>query len=299
LMIDRPGIHLQAEPAASWSASGPLAERVLTFARHFAESPGQRNRGQAPYRFLVVEAAPEHVGLGTGTQLGLAVGRCLAAGAGLRMSVADIARSVGRGERSAVGIHGFERGGFLVDGGQARPGTLGTLVARCSLPSDWRVVLARPLGVTGIHGVDERSLVAALRSSRETADALCRLVLLGMLPALAENDVDGFGEALFEFNARAGEPFAAIQGGTYSSAAVAELVSFLRGRRAVGVGQSSWGPTVFAVVDSPEHADKLAGALRQKYAAACEVLVTRAADHGARVDADRGCAMKPGDQSSD
>src|SRR5262249_11800983 len=156
------------------------------------------------------------------------------------------------------------------------------LVARCALPSDWPVVLARPRGVTGTHGVEERSLMAALDDSQRTADSLCRLVLLGMLPALAEKDVDGFGEALFEFNARAGEPFVARQGGTYSSPAVAELVSFLRGRQARGVGQSSWGPTVFAVVGSVEHAEELAGALSQKYAATCDVVVTRAANDGAR-----------------
>jgi beta-RFAP synthase len=291
LMVDRPGVQIQAEPAATWSASGPLAERVLGCARRFVACTRTRKSDATPCRFLIGESSPEHVGLGTGTQVGLAVGKCLAAVYGLRMSAAEIAASVGRGERSAVGIHGFEQGGFLVEGGQARPGTLGPLVARCALPSDWRVVLARPLGVTGTHGVNERSLMVTLHDSKRTADPLSRLVLLGMLPALVENDVDGFGEALFEFNVRAGEPFAAIQGGTYSSPAVAELVSFLRAHNARGVGQSSWGPTVFAVVGGEDGAKELAGALRQKYATVCEVLVTRAADQGARIEADNAGAL--------
>ncbi len=105
-----------------------------------------------------------------------------------------------------------------------------------------------------------------------------------MLPALAEGDEAAFGEALFEFNARAGEPFAAVQGGAYASARVAELIGFLRADGLHGVGQSSWGPTVFAVTPDEDRAAFAVRRLRE----ACglgegEVLVTRACNHGAVV----------------
>src|SRR5262249_32050066 len=75
LMIDEPGIQLTATPASEWSAVGPLGPRALAFARQYAESTEQAT---TPCRIVVHRIAPEHSGLGTGTQLGLAVARALA-----------------------------------------------------------------------------------------------------------------------------------------------------------------------------------------------------------------------------
>jgi beta-RFAP synthase len=147
-----------------------------------------------------------------------------------------------------------------VDGGKGPGDHPAPLVARAEFPPDWRVVLVAPAGGTSWSGERERR---AFAESRRVADPtltgrLCRLLLLGLLPALAERDAVAFGEALHEFNARAGEPFAAAQGGTYSSPAVGAAVRALRGCGAWGVGQSSWGPTVFAVAESEDAAEDLA-----------------------------------------
>src|SRR4051812_20613887 len=77
LMVEHPGIQVRAPPAAAWSAEGPLAERALAFAHRFADGSreGEAGRPLPPQRLAVERAAPEHAGLGTGTQLGLAVGR--------------------------------------------------------------------------------------------------------------------------------------------------------------------------------------------------------------------------------
>jgi beta-RFAP synthase len=281
LMVEQPDIRLGAEPADAWSSAGLLAGRALDFARKFAESVAAGGAVVPPCRVVVEDAPPEHTGLGTGTQLGLAVGRCLAAIAGLEMPPAEIARHVGRGERSALGVHGFEHGGFLVEAGQAAPGRLGPLVARCPFPPGWRVVLARQEGVTGTHGSQEQSLMAQLATSAASVEAQCRLALLGMLPALQEGDVDAFGEALFDFNARAGEVFVPVQGGIYASPEVADMVAFIRSRGVRGAGQSSWGPTVFAVVGSEGDGQELGRALRLEFGETLHVLVTRAVDRGA------------------
>jgi beta-ribofuranosylaminobenzene 5'-phosphate synthase len=283
LMVELPGIRLWTEPADAWSVTGPLADRALTFAHRFVD--GARTEGAAgpPCRIVVEEASPEHVGLGTGTQLGLAVGHCLATEWGLSLSAEEIARHVGRGDRSALGIHGFEQGGFLVEGGQASPGSVGPLIARHAFPASWRIVLARPAGSTGAHGLEERSAMNRLAASPAAADVLCRLVLLGMLPALVDADIDTFGDALFDFNARAGEAFASFQGGIYAAPKVERLVQFLRGKGVRGVGQSSWGPTVFAVVECEEEARDLAGELHSKLDGTTSIVVTGAANRGARL----------------
>lgn len=282
MMVDRPGFRLRAVPAGEWSAEGPLAGRALSFARRFVEGVGD----VGPQRLVVEAAPPEHAGLGVGTQLGMAVARALASVAGCgNLGAADLARLVGRGLRSGLGVHGFDGGGFLVESGQKTPGTLSPLVARAAVPENWRVVLTLPPGAAAWHGAREQDAFGRLAVSRPNPGAverLCRLVLLGMLPALAEADLDAFGEAVHEYNARAGEAFAAAQGGTYASAAVAELVAFGRHQGVRGVGQSSWGPTVFAVVASQEEAETLAGEVRRQFDLEGKAVVIAAPlNHGA------------------
>jgi beta-RFAP synthase len=142
------------------------------------------------------------------------------------------------------------------------------LVARLEVPPQWRVVLVLPPWGKGLHGPPEAlafQRLASGRAERERTDTLSRLVLLGMLPALAEGDLEGFGEAVHDFNRRVGEAFGPQQGGTYADARVAELVTFLRQQGIRGVGQSSWGPTVFALVASQTEAEALVHRLQTRF----------------------------------
>ena len=139
-----------------------------------------------------------------------------------------------------------------------------------------------------MHGREEKEAFAGLDCQRlplETTDCLCRLIVLGMLPALQERDLDAFGEALYDFNLRAGQAFATVQEGPYASSRVADLVTFIRRQGFRGVGQSSWGPAVFAVADESARAADLARRIREHVGLrASEVLVTPACNHGAAVD---------------
>jgi beta-RFAP synthase len=281
LIVERPGLCVSAAPAAEWSASGPLAERALIYARRVAESVGITR----PQSLTVEEAPPEHVGLGTGTQLGLAVARVLAGAWGLELPVCELARHVGRGLRSALGIHGFEHGGFLVDGGKRDEDSVAPLLVRTAFPEELRVVLATPVLAPGLHGAAEQRAFAQLAASPTRTDLLCRLVLLGLLPALAERDLPAFGEALYEFNRRVGEAFAAAQGGAYAGPVVTGLVEWFRRQGVSGVGQSSWGPTVFAVVADEERGRDLALRLTREFGAdRVGVVVTAARNRGATVE---------------
>src|SRR5262249_51581686 len=147
---------------------------------------------------ITIERCPrEHVGLGTGTQLAMAVARALVAALALPWDDAaawTLAKVLSRGARSAVGIHGFLHGGFLVEGGKAADSfaVLSPLLARCDFPASWRIVLVIPSAIQGLHGQKELDAFAKLLSSKTaatTTDALCRLVLLGILPALHEGNL--------------------------------------------------------------------------------------------------------------
>jgi beta-RFAP synthase len=286
LMIQEPALRLRIEPAASWSAEGPLADRALEFARRFTEtlSPG----ALAPQHLVIESAPPAHSGLGTGTQLGMAVARALAHASGLTgLAPPELAARVGRGLRSALGVHGSGCGGLLVEGGKRGDEGLSPLIVRLPFPEAWRIVVAIPPGVSGLHGDHEREAFRRLqdRSFPPHASAtLCRVLLLGLLPAVVECDLEMFGEALHEYNARAGEVFAPLQGGTYANRAVAEVVAFLRRQGVRGVGQSSWGPAVFAVAGEEDAAGQLARHLRDGYGLGADrVVVTQGCNHGTEV----------------
>ncbi len=81
----------------------------------------------------------------------------------------------------------------------------------------------------------------------QITEYLCRLTLMQLLPALAEEDCELFGEAITEIQQRIGDHFSNTQGGRYCSDLVAQVLPQLLQRGATGIGQSSWGPTGFAV----------------------------------------------------
>lgn len=280
MMVARPGLAVSVRLAVDkgWSAIGPHADRALGFAQRLAESRRAEDPVALPCHIVVERAPTEHIGLGTGTQLGMAVATALARTWGWSDDSADLACRIGRGERSALGIHGFAYGGVVLDGGKSIRGSSARmpapLLARYAFPPQWRVVLAFPMtqGFVGVHGVPEQEAISRLSSESLNTERLCRLVLLGLLPALIEEDLATFSLALHEFNAIVGKAFAYEQGGEYARDA-ADLIHWLRSIGIVGVGQSSWGPTVFAVLGDSVQADQLAVRLRAR---GVEAIVTEA-----------------------
>jgi beta-ribofuranosylaminobenzene 5'-phosphate synthase len=283
LMIDTPGVAVSVRPATEWRAEGSGSGRALQFAQKFADGlpPAERRA----FHVQVERCAPEHTGLGIGTALGLAVARALAIELGhADWSVMELAKRAGRGERSAVGIHGFEQGGFIVEAGKLPGEAIAPLVSRHEFPDAWRILVIQPGEPADWHGDRERRAFAQLRRDSDAGltETLCRLVLLGMLPALAAGDCDAFGEALYEFNARVGAVFAPVQGGIYGSPAVAEVIAFLRAQGVHGAGQSSWGPTVFGVVTDVDRTIDLARRVAERFTAA-RCLIAKANRGGAQV----------------
>ena len=159
LMIDRPGVVVTARRAETWQFEGPLASRAQAFAMRFLQTLPEESR--RPFQVLVERCPKEHTGLGVGTQLGLAVAKALAVGIGLpKSSSVELATRIGRGERSAIGVHGFDNGGLLVEMGKTAGVDISPLVEKIELPGSWRVVLFTVPSPAEWHGSRERHAFA-------------------------------------------------------------------------------------------------------------------------------------------
>jgi beta-ribofuranosylaminobenzene 5'-phosphate synthase len=219
-------------------------------------------------RLSVESTIPAHVGLGSGTQLALSVGMAVAGFFGLDVDVWDIARLLDRGARSSVGIATFAAGGVVLDGGRGADTEAPPILSRFDFPEAWRILLILDRGQTGLHGQAEREAFRRLPPfPAEAAGQLCRLVLMAALPALAERDIARFGSAVSEMQRVMGDYFAPAQGGRFLSRQVAEALAWLEASGASGVGQSSWGPTGFALIGSQAEGERLLAGLRERWPA--------------------------------
>jgi beta-RFAP synthase len=285
MMIDSPRVELELGASRRWLVSGPAAARARAFAERALASS---NAAELPPALAVhvKSMAPPHRGLGAGTQLALAIAAGVRQLIGLAPGTAEqLAQAVGRGGRSAVGSHGFVHGGLIWETGR-RPGEpLAGLAARVALPSAWRIVLVAPRGRRGLSGRAETSAFARL--PKVPPSRTRRLEFLAeehILPAAQCGAVDAFGAGVYEYGRLSGECFAGVQGGPYASAEIAECVAAIRHFGVQGVGQSSWGPTVFAITGDAGSADELVAGLRaQSHWSEHETTVATADNRGAIV----------------
>jgi beta-RFAP synthase len=292
--IAEPRAVVEVERADDFRADGPDADRAAEFARRFLE----HHRLDAPAHVHVRRAIPAHVGLGSGTQLALAVAAGLASLHELPSDVRGLMAAVGRGERSGVGAWTFERGGLVVDGGRSTNGRarvgLAPLLTRHALPSGWRLVVAVPEARAGLAGSSEREAFARLPAPpAELVHRMSHLVLLGILPAVVERDIVAFGRALSELQRLVGESFAPVQGTVWAGPESAELIRRFAEAGAAGLGQSSWGPTVYAVVDGGSAARDLADRALEWMAGRGHVFETGFDNRGARITRLAGVAPCP------
>lgn len=259
--IDRPSVGLLFEESDRLEVVGGDRELVRGVVQQFSEAFGVRPAVRITFR----EHIDEHVGLGSGTQLALALGAGLSAVCGLDVDAQEIAVATRRGRRSGVGVAAFRAGGFVVDAGvpARNPGKLEvpTIVWRHDVPAEWSFVIAVPARSTGLSGQREDGVFATLAPSVHISEEVCRLTQLQVMPALVENDIEAFGHALTAVDRMTGRYFSPSQGGLYSHEATTATVAEMLRCGAFGAGQSSWGPAVYAVAHRND-APALQAALR-------------------------------------
>ncbi|MFM7083560.1 MAG: beta-ribofuranosylaminobenzene 5'-phosphate synthase family protein, partial [Hyphomicrobium sp.] len=239
------------------------------------------------YKVEIKEAIPAHAGLGSGTQLALAISAAVLNLSRNNKNAIPYAETVDRGERSGIGITSFKEGGFVIDGGRGVLDKAPPTIVRLPFPETWRIILVLDPNRSGVHGEQEKKAFRILPPySDKTSGHLCRLTLMKLLPSVVEQDLHNFGSALSEIQSLVGDHFSSAQGGTpWSSLAVGKIVKKLGEHGGTGLGQTSWGPTGFVFVANDAQADDLCSLVKEEAKSlGLELKIVRGRNTGATVE---------------
>jgi beta-ribofuranosylaminobenzene 5'-phosphate synthase len=290
LAIDRFETRVELCEAPSFEVLGEERERGAHIARRVADSLGL-DTGK---RLIISNAIPAHAGLGSGTQLALAIAAAFRRLAGLPLDAREDARLLDRGARSGVGVALFERGGLAVDAGRGPNTEVPPVVASVNFPRDWRILLILDPRVEGAHGDEERRAFAGLPPfPAGAASEICRCALMQILPGAAEADLEAFGGGVARIQEILGDHFAPVQGGArFISVPVSRVATRLKALGARGIGQSSWGPTGFAFASDPDHAQFLVRRACAEGELGVEIRICSARHHGAEIREDEDASVR-------
>jgi beta-ribofuranosylaminobenzene 5'-phosphate synthase len=289
--LDSPCVVVTAESADGVHCDHDRASEYARRAVGLLDVPGAD--------VTVERTLPRHVGLGSGTQLALAVLAAVASAHDRAPRVRERAPKLGRGGRSGVGVAAFESGGFVLDSGhpterftadQPPRGewSVPEVAARHDVPDDWRFVVILPDAEPGRSDGDEDEAMRSVveRADPAIADGIAAVVTRRVLPAIAEGDPETFGAAVAEVGRLNGAWYTDQQGGVYRPP-VGDLVAELADSPAIsGAGQSSWGPAVYGVTTKrrASAARDAAHATLSETGIDGEVLVAEPRNRGATVE---------------
>lgn len=286
LTLSSPNIRITAEEADGISIEGlqGFADRM----KKAAEALLPEGKG---IRINVQEVYPAHVGFGSGTQSSLAAAAAVNELYGLGKSIRELALAVKRGGTSGIGVTAFEKGGFIVDGGHRfkdKGGFMpsaasrvppGPVLFREDFP-EWDMVVAIP-NEKGMHDQEEiETFKKFCPLPLEEVREISHVVLMQMIPAVIEEDIESFGAAVNHvqtvgFNKRENLIWPEF---------VKNIASFMRSR-SYGAGVSSFGPVVYSFVDNKSEGRQLQAEVQKMLdeSVGGPVMLTRARNHGAEI----------------
>lgn len=252
LSLSTPRTVVSAKPADSVKSDSPVVRDYAQQAVSVLDVEGAS--------VSVESALPRHIGLGSGTRLALAVLTAIATAYEKEPAVREHAPTLGRGGRSGVGVATFLADGFVVDAGHptdsftpkppaAGEWTVPPVVVRQSVPENWRFVIAIPNAPSGRSGTDEDGVMRNVveDAAPSVSDTVGRNLLERVLPGIVTQDIDTAGAGLEGIDRANGSWYAAVQGGIYRPPAGLIIDHLRQESAATGVGQSSWGPAVWAL----------------------------------------------------
>jgi beta-ribofuranosylaminobenzene 5'-phosphate synthase len=225
------------------------------------------------YNIIINQNVPRHVGLGSQTQLALGLARAVSIFEDQGdIPIRNLARYVGRGGTSGIGVAAFENGGFVLDGGHStikKPEFLPThfskaepavVLANYPVPENWYFIVAVPNVEHGAHGTREAAIFQEHCPLPTTeVEKVSRVILMQTLPSILENDIENFGRSLSQLQ-KIG--FKRVENALQLEV-IHNLQEFYLANGAFGAGLSSFGPATYGLVEGESDAKKLTETARK------------------------------------
>ncbi|MFX1532731.1 MAG: beta-ribofuranosylaminobenzene 5'-phosphate synthase [Promethearchaeota archaeon] len=272
----------------------PVVKELLQNFRQAANISQQR------IELTIHRHIPSHVGLGSHTQLSLAIAALLMSLAQEEhsFSTRQLAQMMNRGGTSGIGVAAFEQGGFILDGGHSfgsgqektifLPSSASKglkpapVLFRSPLPDNWCFIIALPRVKAGASGKEEINLFQSYCPLPATdVKEICRLILMKVLPSVLEEDLQSFGKGIYELQ-HLGFKKIEIE---IQHPIISHLIDLAVDSGATGAGMSSFGPATFAIAE-PKHVSEIVDAWRnllEKTQISHHIWTARGDNQGSRI----------------
>ncbi|CEG11262.1 conserved hypothetical protein [groundwater metagenome] len=224
------------------------------------------------YKISLKSEIPRHSGFGSTTQLNLAIASAILKLEEIFLSPYEIATIIKRGGTSGIGVKAFESGGFIVDIGHkfgknkekatfipssvsdAKPAKI---LFRQDFPDDWIFVCAVQKSLKIYAESEVEIFKKYCPVNRRDVEMLSHLLLMKILPAVIERDIENFGDGLKDVQSLG---FKRIE------VEISGLKNFIDklNKISYGAGLSSFGPCVYALTKGKKHAEEVANYLNEK-----------------------------------
>jgi beta-ribofuranosylaminobenzene 5'-phosphate synthase len=286
LALEKPRTLVEAAPGSAVEVSGIDVEEARLYSERVVKAfklPGARVR--------VVTRAPRHFGFGSTTQLALSIGKAITLAYGRDVNSVELAKAVQR--TSTGGVHTFQHGGFVVAGGLkvARGERILTraealippLIVRAAVPAAWHFVVVKPLqAAAGPSGDAEEDAFQRLHREHAPVPLIHEAyftLMAHLVPSVIEKDAAAFAATLTRLQVLVGRIYQPVQGGVFNPAS-AWVIPLLRRVGAQGIGQSSWGPAVYAFAEDRQRATRMKKEIHEEVEGRAEVFIAHANNTG-------------------
>ncbi|MBY8988118.1 MAG: GHMP kinase [Candidatus Lokiarchaeota archaeon] len=274
LMLDRPNVIFEATNHAEEfkiEAHKYYRESIEVINEQASKIFKAFNISNKNFHFNLKRYFPSHVGLGSKTQLSLAIALAITKLKNItHSSLESLTRLVDRGGTSGIGWRGFEKGGFIVDAGHefgkgkeketflpssaSKEANPALTILRYPIPEHWRFVLVIPNVKKGAYGDEEISIFQSHAPiPKVEVNEVSHQILMKIVPGIIKKDLECFGEGLKRIQ---NIGFKKIEI-SLQHEIVKNTLTFFEEYGVKAFGMSSFGPSVIGIVESDEEANKL------------------------------------------
>ncbi|MFW9936822.1 MAG: beta-ribofuranosylaminobenzene 5'-phosphate synthase [Candidatus Thorarchaeota archaeon] len=274
LMLDRPNVIFEASNHAKEfkiEANKYYRESIEVINEQASKIFKAFNISNKNFHFYLRRYYPSHVGLGSKTQLSLAIAKAITKLRNINnISILELTKLVERGGTSGIGWRGFENGGFILDGGHdfgkgkeketflpssaSKSADPALTILRYPIPENWRFVLVIPNVKKGAYGDEEISIFQSHAPiPKVEVNEVSHQILMKVIPGLLRNDLECFGQGLMRIQSIG---FKKIEIDLQHEI-VKQILRFFEGYGLKAYGMSSFGPSVLGITENDEEANKL------------------------------------------